>query len=75
MTSMGREATARLAFLSVIAFSACVATWIRYIRRPEELRAVVGLGEMGEIQSMLDEFNLCLDGTRCREGSPTTGCK
>jgi hypothetical protein len=69
MTSMGREATARLAFVPVLSFCACVATWIRYIRRPEELRAVVGPGEMGEIRAMLNEFNLCL--ARADEGSPT----
>lgn len=63
VTSLNREATYRLAFLPVLSFFACELIWIRYIRRPEELRAVVGPGEVREIRTMLNEFQLCLETT------------
>jgi hypothetical protein len=66
VTSMDRAATERLAFLPVLSFSACILIWIRYIRRPEELRAVVGIGEKHEIRTMLNEFSLCLEKTPTR---------
>lgn len=52
--------TAKLAFLPVLSFIACEVIWIRYIRRPEKLRAVIGLGERMEIQQLWNTFHACL---------------
>jgi hypothetical protein len=69
-TLIDKAAIELLAFLPVLSFSACIVIWIRYIRRPEELRAVIGLGEKQEIRTMLSDFVLCLEETptSCRPG-------
>jgi hypothetical protein len=53
--------TEKLAFLPVLSFCLCEVIWIRYIRRPERLRAVVGHGERREIQALLNTFHACLE--------------